>query len=164
VSRLTYSAFDPRSAIRSQIGYERYMNDDDRSTVSVTDDWDDTVYLPLYLPGEVRTGNMPEMPFIEMTLITSPSKPMNIGADIRDQDCYMDFHIYYTNTDHITPTTFGKTIADEIVDKITANRCSVTGVAFMEVINDSREFLEEYENGKSVIFHRIVEVHCKNYD
>jgi len=161
---MSYTSFDPRAAIRSQIGYTRYIDDADYSTVSVTDDWDDPVYVPLLLPGEVRTGDMPEMPFIEMTLITSPASAMNIGADVREQDCTIDLNVYYVDTDRITPTTFGATIANEIVDKITNNRCLVSGCSFVEVVNDGREYLEEYEDGKSVIFHRVVELHCKNYN
>ena len=159
---MSYSSFDPRVNIRNKIGYTAYVNGEDISTVSVTDNWDDTVYIPLYLPGEVRTGDMPELPFIEMKLVTSPAKPMNIGADVRNQDCYIDFHIMYVDTENITPTVFGKTIADELVDKITQNRCDVSSCSFMEVINDGREF-EEYVDGKGIIFHRVVEVHCKNY-
>ena len=63
-------AFDPRVYIRNQIGYTKYMDREDRSTVSVVDDRNDKVYIPLYLPGEVRTGDLPTMPFIEMVLVT----------------------------------------------------------------------------------------------
>ena len=160
---MSYTAFDPRVAIRNAIGYSRYINDTDISTVSVIDDWGDIVYIPLWLPGEARSGNLPEMPFIEMKLVSTPASPMNIGADRREQDCYIDFHLYYANTDNITPTVFGKTVADEIVNLITTNRCSVSGVTFMEVVNDGLEYEETNEDGVTIVFHRIVEVHCKNF-
>jgi len=159
---MSYDSLDLRSTIRSQIGYTRYVDRVDRSTVSVDDDRGDKVFVPLLLPGEVRTGDLPNMPFIEMVLVSSPASVANIGGDVREQDCYIDFNIYYTNTDHITPSIFGKTIADEIIDKITENRSSITGSYFVEIVNDGREIIE-VEEGKSVIFHRVLECHIKNY-
>jgi len=159
-----YTAFDPRVAIREAIGYTQYINDTDISTVSVEDSWGDTVYIPLWLPGEVRSGNIPEMPFIEMKLVSSPASPLNIGADRREQDCYLDFHLYYTNTENITPTIFGKAVADEIINLITTNRCAVSSVSFMEVINDGLEYSESGSDNTTIIFHRVIEVHCKNFD
>ena len=161
---MSYTAFDPRVAIRSAIGYERYINDTDISTVSVLDDYQDYVYIPLWLPGEVRSGSLPEMPFIEMKLVSSPASPLNVGADRREQDCYIDFNLYYVNTENITPTVFGKTVADEVVNLITINRCTTSTVTFMEVINDGLEYEELGEDGTTVVFHRVVEIHCKNFD
>lgn len=156
-------SFDPRENIRTAIGYTKYVYDEDRSTVSVTDDWDDTLFIPLYLPGEVRTGDMPNMPFVEMTLITTPVNTWNIGGDVKEQDCYIDFNIYYTDTENITATTFGRTVANELVDKIIESRSSVASCYFMEVVNDGREIIEQVE-GKQIIFHRVLEIHCKNYN
>ena len=160
---MAYYSFDPRVDIRNQIGYTRYVHGDDRSTVSVTDDLDEIIYIPLYLPAEVRTGELPNMPFVEMTLISSPASSISIGGNVREQDCYIDFNIYYTDTENITATEFGKTVANEIVDKITDNRSSVGSTYFVEVINDGRELIEPAEQGKKIVFHRILEVHCKNY-
>ena len=160
---MSYSAFDPRVIIRETIGYDRYINDTDISTVSVLDSRGDTVYVPLWLPGEARSGSLPNMPFIEMKLVTSPASPMNIGADVREQDCYIDFHLYYVNTYNITPTVFGKTVADEVVDLITTHRCSTPSVAFMEVINDGMEYEETMGDNVTIIFHRVIQVKCKNY-
>lgn len=160
---MSYTAFDPRVAIRESIGYTRYINDTDISTVSVLDSYSDYMYIPLWLPGEARSGSLPEMPFIEMKLVSSPASPMNIGADRREQDCYIDFHLYYVNESNITPTVFGKTVADEIVDKITNYRCTTSTVTFMEVINDGIEYEELGGDGTTIIFHRVVEVHCKNF-
>jgi len=156
------SSFDPRVYIRNQIGYTKYMNRVDVSTVSVNDDRGDRVYLPLYLPGEVRTGDMPVMPFIEMVLVSSPAATMDIGGGVKDQEAYLDFNIYYTNTAHITPSEFGKTVADEIEDKILTDRSSVASTYFVEVVNSGREIIEA-EEGKQVIFHRVLEIKCKNY-
>jgi hypothetical protein len=104
------------------------------------------------------------MPFIEMTLISSPVGVHNVQGDVRDQEAYIDFNIYYTNKDNITPTTFGKSVADALVDKIMTYRHSITSTYWMEVVNDGREIIEEYEEGKSIIFHLVVEVYVNNYD
>ena len=159
----TYSALDPRVAIRNQIGYSKYMNEMDCSTISVTDNWGDILHLPLYMPGEVRTDDLPPMPFIEMTLITSPATAMDIGGGVRDQDCYMDFNIYYVDTENISTVSFGKVVADEIIDKVTTYRsCTIASTYFVEIVNDGREIIEQTE-GKQVVFHRVLECHVKNY-
>jgi len=159
---MAYSSSDIRETIRNKIGYTKYLNGEDCSTVSVTDDWGDTVYIPLYLPGEVRTGDMPPFPFVEMTLVTSPTTATNVGGDVRDMDVYFDFNIYYVNTEKITATSFGKTVSDEIIDKITTYRSTTSYSYFVEVVNDGRELLEVVE-GKSAVFHRVLECHVKNY-
>jgi len=160
---MTYYAFDPRISIRETIGYTKYINDTDISTVSVDDDNGDTVYVPLWLPGEVRSDTLPNMPFIEMKLVNSPASAMNIGADRREQDCYIDFHLYYVNIENITPTVFGTTVASEVVDLITTYRCSTPSVDFMEVINDGIEYEEYGTDNTTVVFHRVIQVHCKYY-
>ena len=118
----------------------------------------------MYLPGECRTGELPPMPFIELSMITSPAEAHNIGGDVRFTTAYIDFNIYYADTDEIVATEFGKTVADEIVDKVTQNRCSVTGTYFVEVINDGREIIESDTKGKNVVFHRVVETKIINYN
>jgi len=158
----TYRALDPRVHIRNQIGYSKYMNRMDCSTISVTDNWGDKLHLPLYMPGEVRTGDLPPMPFIEMTLISSPASPIDIGGVVREQDAYMDFNIYYVDIENISTVSFGKVVADEIIDKITNNRSSTTSTYFVEIINDGREIIE-HEEGKQVVFHRVLECHVKNF-
>lgn len=160
----SYTAFDPRVAIRESIGYEKYVNDTDISTVSVVDNYGEYLYIPLWLPGEVRSGNLPEMPFIEMKLVSSPASPLNISADRREQDCYIDFHLYYINTENITPTIFGKNVADELINLITEHRCTTSTVTFMEVINDGIEYEELGNDNTTIVFHRLIQVHCKNFD
>ena len=159
---MAYTSFDIRSAIRSQIGYTHYMLGSDLSTVSVNDKLDDKVYLPLYLPSDCRTGDLPPLPFIEMTLVHTPSSTHNIQGDAKFQEAYIDFNIYYTDMENINASAFGKKVADELLDKITESRASVTGSYFVEIINEGREILEEYEKGKSLVFHRVVECKAMN--
>lgn len=160
----TYSSYDPREDIRSVIGTSRWMAGHDEYVISVTDDMNDTIYLPLVLPGESRGEDAREMPLIEMILVTSLVGVHNVQGTVRDQEAYIDFNIYYANTDNITPTKFGKTVADELVSQIMTDRHSTTVGVWMEVINDGREIIEETIKGKSVIYHRVVEVLAKNYD
>jgi hypothetical protein len=127
--------------------------------ISVLDDYSDTRYIPLLLPGESRSGEPYPMPFIEMVLVSSPARPHHVAGDVREQEGYIDMNIWYTNQDTVNATGFGKTIADKLVDLITINRYSTPSVSWMEVSNDGREMNED--TGKLVVFHRVVEVYCK---
>lgn len=158
---MSYSSSDIRTTLRNTIGYSRYMNNSDCSTVSVTDDWGDTLYIPLYYPEEVRSGDLPPMPFIEMNLVDSPSSAISINGGVREMDVYLDFNIYYVIQENLQ-TNFGKTVSDEIINQITNYRSSVSDSYFVEIVNDGREIIEQ-EEGKSVIFHRVLETHIKNY-
>jgi len=163
---MTYKSFDPRINIRNKIGYSIDFNHDDvdESTISVTDSYSDTVFLPLLMPSEVRTSELYPMPFIEMTLVSSPCFLHNIGGDIREQEAYIDFNIYYTDTDNIDATSFGKTVADELVLQLMTYKNSVSTVSELEPVDDGREIIETDGTGKQVVFHRIVKVKCKNWD
>jgi hypothetical protein len=157
---MPYEAFDPRTEIRDMIGYTRYIEGQDRSTVSVNNDVNDIVYVPLLMPDEVRGGIMPSMPFIEMTQITSPAETHNIGGDVRFMKSFIDLNIYYTKDRYITPHVFGKNISDEIVNKIVENRSSCSFM-FMEIINDGREIIEDVD-GKQIVFHKVVELYVED--
>jgi len=156
-------SFDIRKAVIDQIGYSWDVDGDgtNESCVSILDTVNDTIYIPMGLPGKTRTGTMYEMPLIEVTLVDSPSRIVGIEHTIKNE-CYFDFNIYFTNTDNITADTFGKTVADEICDKIYDNYISVSTVYYVEVINSGRELFEQ--EGKSIVFHRIVECYGMNYD
>lgn len=158
---MSYSSSDIRTTLRNKIGYSRYINNSDCSTVSVTDDWGDIVYLPLYYPEEVRSGDLPPMPFVEMNLVDSPASAISIGGDVRSMDVYLDFNIYYVKKENLQ-TNFGKTVSDEIINQITNNRSSVSDSYFVEIVNDGREIIEQ-EEGKSPVFHRVLECKIKNY-
>ena len=163
---IVFSSFDPRDDIRGQIATEKDIDNDnvDEYVISVTDNWNDTVEIPLLFPAEARTGDMAEMPFIEMVLVNQPATTRNVGGDVKYQEAYIDFNIYYANTDNISAGTFGRKVADELVNLITTNRSSVSDTYFIEVINNGRELFEHDSSGKIVVFHRILEVRVDNYD
>ena len=159
---MAYSSLDIRETLRNAIGTSYYMNEQDVSCVTVTDDYNDTVYIPLLMPSEARSGNVFEMPFIEMNIVDMPSRYSNIGGDVRYQEAYIDFNLYYTNTDNITPETFGKAVFDELIDRLVSNRSSISGVMVVEVISDGREIIEN--DGKTIVFHRVLTIKANNYD
>lgn len=158
-----YSA-DPRENIRNAIGWSCDINNDnvERSVISLDDKNFDKIYLPLLLPGEIRTGDMEDMPYIEMTLVSSPAKAYDVGGGVRKQQAYIDFNIWYPNLDNITPTVFGRKVADEIIDRIMTYRSSTVSAYFVEVIDDGREIIES--DGKTSIFHRVLSIHTINYE
>lgn len=157
-----YYSFDPRENIRKTIGYTRYIDGEDRSTVSVYNSVGDTVFIPLFMPGEVRSGNLPHMPFVEMTIISSPASSHNVGGDVRFNDAYIDMNIYYHEDEYISSVSFGRDCATEIVNQIMSYRDSVPSSYFVEIVNDGREIIEQ-EDGKQTVFHRVVELHATNY-
>jgi hypothetical protein len=160
---VVYYSFDPRDNIRRTIGTAKdYLHIDiDNWVISVLDDQNDTVYIPLLLPGESRSGEPYPLPMIEMVLVSSPAKPHNIDGAVREQEAYIDMNIWYTNKDTVTATMFGKTVADKLVDLVMTYRYSVPSVSWMEVMGDGREMNED--TGKLVVFHRVVEVYLKYF-
>jgi hypothetical protein len=158
---MTKYSGDIRTRIRDTIGYAWEVDGDDVSTVSVKDDYDDVVYVPLYLPGDVRTGDLPEMPFIEMTMVNAPHTTLNVGGDVDFVETYFDFNIYYVSQDGISATTFGRTVADKIVQLLDTYKLSVTSSYFIDVLNSGREIIEDYSG--SPVFHNVVEVRAINY-
>jgi len=160
---VTYWSMDPRQNIRETIGtYKDYNLDNvDEYVISVEDDQDETVYIPLLFPGETRSGEPYPMPFIEMVLVTSPAYVHNVQGDVKEQEAYIDMNIWYTNQDTVTSYNFGKTIADKLCDLIMTYRYSTPSVNWMEILNDGREMNED--TGKMVVFHRVVEIHCKYF-
>ena len=159
---MTQNVFDVRTHLRDTIGYAWIVDNVEVSTVSVTNDVGDDIYIPLFLPGDVRTGDLPRMPFIEMTLVNAPSRTENIGGDTKFNEAYFDFNIYYANADDISMTTFGTAVADTLMKLIHTYRTSVTSAYFVEVLNSGREIIENYNNG--VVFHRVLECYANNYN
>ena len=159
---MAIDSFDIRQFVIDQIGYSWDVDDDgtNESTISVTDDVKDTAYIPMYLPTYARTGSLPELPLIEVNLVTSPSKIVGMEHVLYDE-CYFDFNFTYTNNDNFDITKIGKKVADEICDKIYDNFISVTTAYYLEVLNSSREYYEG--TGKSMIFHRVVECYGMRY-
>lgn len=157
-----FYGFDPRENIRKTIGYTKFVDGEDRSTISFENNVGDTLFIPLYMPGEVRSGNLPHMPFIEMILVNSPSSSHNVDGGVRFNDAYIDMNLYYHEDTYISSVSFGRDAATEIVNQVMTYRDSVPSTYRVEIINDGREIIEQ-EEGKQTIFHRVVELHATNY-
>ena len=141
---MTYYDIDIREHLRQTIGTVYDYDDDgtDEYCITVTDDYNDTVYLPMFLPGEARSGDFEYMPFIEITLTASPTELHNTQGDVNYLQGYFDLHIWYTNTDNITPTVFGRQVASALVQSITSYNKSVTSSYIVEVIDSGKEINE----------------------
>jgi len=114
----------------------------------------------MYLPTQARTGVLPELPLIEVNLVTAPSKIAGMSHVLYDE-CFFDFNLTYSNTDDIDIGLFGKKVADEICQRIHDNYVSVTTAYYLEVLNTGREYFEG--DGKSMIFHRVIECYGNRY-
>lgn len=161
---MSFYSFDPREDIRKQIGYsyDCYNENVEHSCVSVYDSLNNIIYLPLLFPGEARSGDLPTFPYIEMVLVDAPSETRSITGLVKKQNAYLDFNIYYANTDNISVVSFGRVVASVLCDLLTDNQSSVASTCHVEVIDDGRE-IQEYKD-TLLVFHRIVEVHCSNWN
>jgi len=161
---VTYNAYDPRWDIRQTIGYKVDYNHDnvDEYCINVLDKNSDSVSIPLLLPGESQGDEPYNMPYVEMVLIDAPANIHNVTGNVREQEAYFDFNIWYTNTDNITPCKFGFDVATQLVDLVMTYRHSIPSVDLFEVVDDGRELIE-YGTGKQPVFHRVVEVYCKKF-
>ena len=155
---VTITAYDPRKLIRETIGTEKYINGEDTYIITVTNNRNDTIDVPLYLPPEVHDNTPPPLPYVEMKLMSVPGKSWNIGGDVHVSEAYMDFDITYIPRTNVIDTDFGEKVADTILDSIVSDHSDVG--LYMEVVNDGRETFEGTD-GRKVIYRRIMEIYSK---
>jgi hypothetical protein len=166
---VAYTAFDPRTDIISAIGYSYDVDGDgnDESCVSFNypdgEYTGDRCYVPLFLPSEARTGELPNMPFIEVTLVDAPGRVHNVQGDVRVDEAYMDFNIYAANTDKIYQMkTWMPVCKNELVDKIMEKRHTVSNCTWVEPVDMGREMFEQTPT--RVVFHHVISVYAYEYD
>jgi len=164
---MTYTAFDPRVDIINAIGYSYDVDDDgvDESCISFSYPdgplKGDTCYVPLFMPSEARTGELPYFPFIELTLVDAPGRVDNVQGDTRFDKAYVDFNIYVANKDEITIKTWVKDLKDELIDRIMTYRHTVSDCTWVEPEDTGREIIET--DGKRVVFHYVVSAYANRY-
>ena len=161
---MVHTSHDPRKIYREAIGIEIEDLDADKSLYCIRieiDDLDD-IDVPMYLSTEIKTEELPTMPFIELHLLTSPSEPHDIGATTRKKEARIDIDIWYTDTDNIDVTSFGKQVADALCNLTRVNQCSVSDIDFMNITNEGRELIET--RGRQVVFHLVLELYVLYYD
>jgi len=159
---MTFTSFDPRKSIRSKIGDATWDEDKGEGyAITVTDSDGETAYIPMYLAEEVRSEVLAEMPFLDMNLAYCTYEPHDIGASTRKHDAYIDIGLWFTNTDNIDATSFGKKICDDIINLIRTNQCSFDGITFINVegVRHIRE-----DKAHQVVFHYVITVYCLWYD
>jgi len=158
------NSFDPRKDIRTVIGTDWYIEEEgDISVVTVLDKNYDTVRIPLRLSEQTRTESLDELPYIEMALIHTSYEPHDIGATTRKREAYIDCHLYFTDTDNIDSTSFGKDVMDKMQDLIRDAHCTFASTYRMFVnISDVRYIAEP--KAHQVVFHYVFEIYAIHYD
>ena len=165
---LSYTAFNPISDIVETIGDHWDVDGDGTNESVISFDYPDGDYkgsrcsVPMLTTAETRTGELPYMPFIEVTLVDSPGAVHNISGSVRRDEAYVDLNIYATNTDEINSMdTWMQACKDQIINRIMNFRNSVSNCTWVEPIDVGREIIET--TGKKTIFHHVVSLYAMNY-
>lgn len=161
---MTYTSFDPRKAWREALGTLGYDEDSEQYYyLSITDNENQTIEIPIYLTEEVKSERLPKLPFMEMHIPPRGTtyKPHDVGARTRKIVSFIRIHIYFTDLDNIDRTEFAKKIKDELHDKVRSNQSTTTGITFMNIEDDG---LYEETDGRQVVFHYEATLYCLYYD
>lgn len=162
---MAYTTLDPRKTIRSVIGTEWWDSENgDTYTINVEDHNYDTVRIPLRLSEETKTEVLDVMPYIEINLVQCKYTPHDIAASTRECRAYMDVTLYFTDTDNIDTTSFGKKVLDEIQNKIRTNQCTVFANTHNWHINvDDIRYRKEL-GAHQVVFQYVATVYVIYYE
>ena len=98
-----------------------------------------------------------------MNLMLVDYDPHDVGATTRKHEAYIDVGVWFCQADEINPTTFGKAIVDELIDKVrtTQESCGFSNISFTNI--RSVRLLTE-DNGRQVVYHYVIELYCLYYD
>lgn len=161
-----YESFDPREAYRNQLASLWNVNKDcdgQEKCIYIEDSKGDRVYIPMYLSEEVKSEQLPALPFLELQIPPGGTtyEPQDIAASTRKMESYIVIHIYFTDTDNINRNEFAKKIKDRLHDLTRYYQSTTEGIVFMNIEDDG---LEEETDGKRVVFHYIATLYCLYYD
>lgn len=160
----TYESFDPRKAFREALGTKIYNEDgEEEYCLSITDNENQTMYVPIFLTEEIKSEDLPCLPCMEMHIPPGGTKyePHDVKAATRKITTFIRIHIYFGDLDNIDKTEFAKKIKDELHDLVRNNQSSTTGITFMNVEDDG---LNPELRGRQVIFHYEATLYCLYYD
>ena len=158
---MSFESFDPRKTIRETIGTLKYDDEDNiYYYLSVDNNENDSVEIPLYLHEEIRSGELPYLPYIVMRILRVRYIPHNISATTREHQAILGILVQYSDTDDIDRTSFGKKILDELQNQIRTNQASITNM-FMN-INNVRQVDSNY--GHQVVYGWNVELYVRYHD
>lgn len=160
----TYTSFDPRKAFREALGtLSRDVDGNVQYCLSITDNENQSILIPIYLTEEVKAENLPSLPFMEFHIPPGGTvyDPDDVGAATRKVDCFIRIHIYFTDLDNIDRTEFAKKIKDELHNLVRNNQSTTTGITFMNISDDG---LTPEMNERQVVFHYEATLYCLYYD
>lgn len=158
---MAHEAFDCRKLIRAKIGTNHMINGEVEICISVTDDDGNAVYVPIYLTEE-EAVKCPPYPHIRLDLLTIRAIPHDIGAAVRQHEALIGVDIGFNDMEGIDVTSFGKKIADAIVNLTRTYQTSTDGIQFYNVENQGRIIIEN--RCEEVIFHWVMEMEAKYND
>lgn len=161
---MAYTSFDPRKAWREALGTKGYDEDaEEYYYLSITDNENQTIEIPIYLTEEVKSENLSKLPFMEMHIPPGGTTylPHDVGAATRKIESFIRIHIYFTDLDNIDRTEFAKKIKDELHDQVRNNQSTTTGITFMNIEDDG---LNPETDGRQVVFHYEATLYCLYYD
>ena len=161
---MVFTAFDPRDSIRNKIGTNRDIEETGKTVkcVQITDNHNDTLYIPMLKSEEIKSENLPSMPYIEMEIKKVYYAPADVSAAVRKKEAYIDLHIYITDTDNIDRGTCGEKVKNFLQNAIRTNQsCSFVNIDWINI--DSDEYLPE-TTGNQLVYHYIVTVYAQFSD
>lgn len=159
-----YTSFDPRKSFRENLGTSSYDEDANQQyCLSVTDNDGQSICIPIYLTEEVKSENLPNMPFMEMHIPPGGTyyEPYDVAAATRKIESFIKIHIYFTDMDNIDRTSLAKKIKDELHRLVRNNQSTTTGITFMNVEDDG---LTPEMDGRQVVYHYEATLYCLYYD
>ena len=158
---MTKYSFDPRDLFRTGLG-TKIGNVDGIDEYCIQISYKgDTINVPIFLSEEVKSENLPTMPYMELFTVMTTYEPQDISASTRKMESHIDGHIYFTDIDNIDRTTFAKLIKDELHDLVRANQSTTTGIFFMNIDNDR---LVTETNARQVVYHYLFSLYILFYD
>jgi len=158
---MAYAAFDCRKLIRAKIGTNHVVDGEVEQCISITKDDGATLYIPIIL-AETEAIECPPYPYIRLDLLSIPAVPHNIGASVRQHTALIGIDIGYNDMDGIDVTSFGKKVADAIVDLTRTYQTSTDGIQFYNVGNQGRIIIEN--RCEETIFHWVLELEATYND
>jgi len=159
-----YTSFDPRKTIRTAIGIDWYIPEEgDVSVVTVTDNYNDTVRIPIRMEEEFKTESLDKLPIIVMALANVSYEPANVAGTSRKEEAYIDVDVLFTDTDNIDSTSFGKKIMDKLQDLIRDWQCTAAADEKFFINIQNIRYNREAK-AHQIVFHYICTIYVEYYD
>jgi hypothetical protein len=160
---VAHVSYDARKVIRETIGTSHWNKNDQRTDYCMVVAMDNgkTSYVPMLLSEKCRSGSLPEMPYIKMHRALTRYVPHNIQGSVRKVTSYIDFKLYFTNTDDIDIVLYKQKILDALQNAVRNNQSTTTGLYWVNI--EDEQDVEE-EDGGQVVFVYILTIMVKIHD